>query len=50
MQTLIESWSRLQLSQDKMKTFLLPLPPVKEQTRIVAEVGKLFSFISLLKC
>ena len=42
--------SQVNISQDKMKTFLLPLPPVKEQTRIVAEVGKLFSFISLLKC
>ena len=41
--------SQVNISQDKMKTFLLPLPPVKEQTRIVAEVGKLFSFISLLK-
>ena len=42
--------SQVNISQDKMKTFLLPLPPVKEQARIVAEVGKLFSFISLLKC
>ena len=42
--------SQVNISQDKMKTFLLPLPPVKEQTRIVAEVSKLFSFISLLKC
>ena len=41
--------SQVNISQEKMKTFLLPLPPIQEQARIVAEVRRLYSFISLLK-
>ena len=41
--------SQVNISQEKMKTFLLPLPPIQEQARIVAEVRRLYSFISSLK-
>ena len=37
--------SQVNISQEKMKTFLLPLPPLNEQQRIVDEVGKIFERI-----
>lgn len=40
--------SQVNISQEKMKTFLLPLPPLNEQQRIVDEVGKIFAHISKL--
>ncbi len=40
--------SQVNISQEKMKTFLLPLPPLNEQQRIVDEVGKIFDRIDKL--
>ena len=40
--------SQVNISQEKMKTFLLPLPPLNEQQRIVDEVGKIFVRIDKL--
>ena len=37
--------SQVNISQEKMKTFLFPLPPLNEQQRIVDEVGKIFERI-----
>ena len=34
--------SQVNISQEKMETFLLPLPPLNEQQRIVDEVSKIF--------
>ncbi|MCB6287267.1 restriction endonuclease subunit S [[Clostridium] scindens] len=41
--------SQVNISQEKMKTFLLPLPPFNEQQRIVEEVEKIFEHIGALK-
>ena len=40
--------SQVNISQEKMKTFLLPLPPLNEQQRIVDEVSKIFGRIDKL--
>ena len=40
--------SQVNISQEKMKTFLLPLPPLNEQQRIVDEVSKIFGCIDKL--
>lgn len=40
--------SQVNISQEKMKTFLLPLPPLNEQHRIVDEVGKILECINKL--
>ena len=40
--------SQVNISQEKMKTFLLPLPPLNEQQRIVDEVIKIFGRIDKL--
>ena len=40
--------SQVNISQEKMKTFLLPLPPLNEQQRIVDEVSKIFCRIDKL--
>ena len=40
--------SQVNISQEKMETFLLPLPPLNEQQRIVDEVSKIFGRIDKL--
>ena len=40
--------SQVNISQEKMKTFFLPLPPLNEQQRIVDEVSKIFGRIDKL--
>ncbi len=40
--------SQVNISQEKMKTFLLPLPPLNEQQRIVDEVGRILEHINKL--
>ena len=40
--------SQVNISQEKIKTFLLPLPPLNEQQRIVYEVGKILERIKKL--
>ena len=40
--------SQVNISQEKMKTFLLPLPPLNEQQRIVDEVSKILGRIDKL--
>ena len=40
--------SQVNISQEKMKTFLLPLPPLNEQQRIIDAVKKLFNYIDKL--
>ena len=40
--------SQVNISQEKMKTLLLPLPPLNEQQRIVDEVSKIFGRIDKL--
>ena len=40
--------SQVNISQEIMKTFLLPLPPLNEQQRIVDEVSKIFGRIDKL--
>ena len=40
--------SQVNISQEKMKTFLLPLPPLNEQQRIVDEVDKILEHINKL--
>ena len=40
--------SQVNISQEKMKTFLLPLPPLNEQQRIIDEVSKIFGRIDKL--
>ena len=40
--------SQVNISQEKMKTFLLPLPPLNEQQRIVDEIKKIFGGINML--
>ena len=40
--------SQVNISQEKMKTFLLPLPPLNEQQRIIDEVNKILSCIDNL--
>jgi type I restriction enzyme, S subunit len=41
--------SQVNISQDNMKTFLFPLPPLSEQKRIVAEIEKQFAKTKQLK-
>ena len=40
--------SQVNISQEKMKTFLLPLPPLNEQQRIIDEVNKILGCIDNL--
>ncbi len=40
--------SQVNISQEKMKTFLIPLPPINEQQRIVDAVASLYEQISRL--
>ncbi len=40
--------SQVNISQEKMKTFFLPFPPLNEQQRIVDEVSKIFDHIDKL--
>lgn len=40
--------SQVNISQEKMKTFLLPLPPLNEQQRIVDKIRKIFGCINTL--
>lgn len=43
------SASQVNISQEKMKTFLLPLPPLNEQKRIVAKVAKTLDYIRKIR-
>ena len=43
------SASQVNISQEKMKTFLLPLPPLNEQKRIVVKVAKTLDYIRKIR-